>query len=189
MTEDADLGVRLARMGYAIELIDSTTREEANAAALPWIRQRSRWIKGYVMTWAVHTARPLRLLRDLGLWRFLGFHALFLGAVLSALLLPFSWSTVAIPFGVPHPVTDGLPGWVGPLLGYGMPTLAALDVVISCVGCRRRGHRHLWPWAATMQFYFPLATIAAFKALVELATRPFHWDKTRHGAFGGRRVE
>ena len=187
VTEDADLGVRLARRGYRVELLDTTTHEEANAAVWPWIKQRSRWIKGYAMTWAVHTARPLALLRDLGPGRFIGFHALFLSAILGPLLLPFAWSTTVIAFGLPHPVTNGLPGWAPPALAYAMLSLAALDMTVCWIGCRARAHRHLWLWAPTMQFYFPLATLAAIKALKELATSPFHWDKTRHGAFGGRR--
>ena len=58
VTEDADLGIRLARHGYRTELIDTVTEEEANCRALPWIKQRSRWIKGYMMTWAVHMRDP-----------------------------------------------------------------------------------------------------------------------------------
>ena len=186
VTEDADLGVRLSRAGFRVELVDTTTREEANAAARPWIVQRSRWLKGYAMTWAVHSARPLALLRDLGPWRFAGFQALFLGSVLGALLLPVAWATVGLGFGMPHPVTQGLPSWAGPAIGAAMPVLMAVEIVLAWIACRARGRRHLWPWAPTMQVYFPLATFAALRALYELAIRPFHWDKTSHGAFGGR---
>ena len=50
VTEDADLGLRLARHGYRTELVATVTQEEANCRALPWVRQRSRWLKGYAMT-------------------------------------------------------------------------------------------------------------------------------------------
>jgi hypothetical protein len=50
VTEDADLGVRLARAGYRTDMIQVTTFEEANSAVWPWIRQRSRWLKGYALT-------------------------------------------------------------------------------------------------------------------------------------------
>lgn len=46
VTEDADLGVRSTRRGWRTELIDTTTDEEANCRALPWIKQRSRWAEG-----------------------------------------------------------------------------------------------------------------------------------------------
>ena len=59
VTEDADLGMRLARFGYRCEMIASTTWEEANChGAVRWIGQRSRWLKGYAITWATPHARP-----------------------------------------------------------------------------------------------------------------------------------
>ena len=42
VTEDADLGMRLARFGYGAAVIGSTTYEEAPARVAPWIRQRTR---------------------------------------------------------------------------------------------------------------------------------------------------
>ena len=59
----ADLGIRLYKRGYQTAIIDSTTYEEANSKLGNWIRQRSRWIKGYMQTWLVHNRNPLRLLR------------------------------------------------------------------------------------------------------------------------------
>jgi len=67
VTEDADLGMRLARFGYRTEVMQSVTMEEANGEALSWIKQRSRWIKGYMVTWATHMQNPRSLLQDLGL--------------------------------------------------------------------------------------------------------------------------
>jgi cellulose synthase/poly-beta-1,6-N-acetylglucosamine synthase-like glycosyltransferase len=88
VTEDADLGMRLHRHGYRTELIATVTREEANCHTLPWIRQRSRWIKGYMMTWRVHMRDPAQLWRDLGPAGFIGFQVIFLGSILHALLAP-----------------------------------------------------------------------------------------------------
>ena len=62
VTEDADLGMRLARFGYRADIIDSTTYEEAPADAGPWLRQRTRWFKGWMQTWLVHMRQPRRLL-------------------------------------------------------------------------------------------------------------------------------
>jgi cellulose synthase/poly-beta-1,6-N-acetylglucosamine synthase-like glycosyltransferase len=73
VTEDADLGVRLARKGYKTELVSTVTYEEANCKAWPWVKQRSRWLKGFLITYFVHMRRPRRLLSDLGLRRFFGF--------------------------------------------------------------------------------------------------------------------
>jgi cellulose synthase/poly-beta-1,6-N-acetylglucosamine synthase-like glycosyltransferase len=105
VTEDAELGLRLARAGYRAELVDTTTYEEATAAVGPWIRQRSRWLKGYIITWATAMRGPLALWRDLGTWRFMGLQAQMLTAVLGFFLAPLLWSLVVVPFGVPHPLT------------------------------------------------------------------------------------
>lgn len=185
VTEDADLGVRLARMGYRTEILQTTTLEEANAHPIAWVKQRSRWMKGYILTWAVHARNPLRLLRDLGPRRWLGFHLLFLGSILNALLMPTLWSTIVIPFGIAHPITDWLPGngiltLSVILLGAGLTSMA-----IAWVGCGTEHHKPLRRWIPTMELYFPLATFAVWKALVEIVFDPFHWDKTDHGAFGG----
>ncbi len=66
VTEDADLGLRLVRHGYRTEILDTTTHEEANCRPVAWVKQRSRWIKGYMMTWAVHMRNPRLLWRQMG---------------------------------------------------------------------------------------------------------------------------
>jgi cellulose synthase/poly-beta-1,6-N-acetylglucosamine synthase-like glycosyltransferase len=88
VTEDADLGTRLARFGYRCEVIASTTYEEAPATLRRWIPQRTRWFKGWLQTWAVHMRTPGRLLRELGLTGFLSFQLVVGGNVLSALVHP-----------------------------------------------------------------------------------------------------
>ena len=92
VTEDADLGVRLARRGYRCDFVQSVTEEEATHTVRAWIRQRSRWIKGYAMTWAVHMRDPLSLLGELGPLRFLAIQILFLGTLSQFLLAPLLWS-------------------------------------------------------------------------------------------------
>ncbi|SDZ11099.1 Glycosyltransferase, catalytic subunit of cellulose synthase and poly-beta-1,6-N-acetylglucosamine synthase [Jannaschia faecimaris] len=185
VTEDADLGVRLARMGYRTEILQTTTLEEANAHPIAWVKQRSRWMKGYMLTWAVHARHPLSLWRDLGPRRWLGFNLLFMGATLNALLMPALWSTVVMFFGVHHPIMDWLPGDGRSALGLILIGGTLLSMGLTWIGCSARHHRHLRRWIPTMELYFPLATIAAIKALIEIVTHPFHWDKTDHGAFGG----
>jgi peptidoglycan hydrolase-like protein with peptidoglycan-binding domain len=62
VTEDADLGLRFARLGFTTAMLESTTGEEANSRVPNWVRQRSRWSKGYMQTLLVHTRRPRKLL-------------------------------------------------------------------------------------------------------------------------------
>lgn len=180
VTEDADLGLRLARHGYRTELLPVVTEEEANCRVLPWIRQRSRWLKGYMITWAVHMRDPALLWRQLGPKRFLGVQVLFLGTLSQFLLAPLLWSCWLMFLGLPHPLA-GLPalpltGLMGLFLASGVVNLA---VNLAAVAGPR--HRFLIPWVPTLGFYFPLGAAAAFKGAWELVGKPFFWDKTRHG--------
>ncbi len=181
VTEDADLGVRLARHGYRTELIDSVTEEEPNARVLPWIRQRSRWQKGFAMTWAVHMRAPLTLLRQIGLKRFIGVQALFLGSLSQAILAPVLWTFWGLAFGLGHPLTGSLPHWAMNGLAALFVLSELLNIVVGLWAAHIAGHRHLMAFVPSMHLYFPLAAIASYKALWEAARRPFYWDKTRHG--------
>ncbi|MEL7165570.1 MAG: glycosyltransferase [Pseudomonadota bacterium] len=181
VTEDADLGLRLARAGFRTELIQTVTMEEANCHPLAWIKQRSRWIKGYFITYCVHMRRPLNLLQDLGPKRFLGVQAMFLGTVLQFVTLPLLWSFWLPTFGLPHPALSVLGGWVIWPLVVLFVASGVLNLLINALAVSGPRHRHLMPWVLTMPFYFPLAAFASYKALFELVTAPFFWDKTRHG--------
>ncbi len=181
VTEDADLGIRLARAGYVTELIPTVTMEEANCHPWAWIKQRSRWIKGFLITYCVHMRRPGRLLNDVGVIRFLGIQAMFLGTVAGFATLPLLWSFWLPVFGATHPVTTVLgTGVLWPLAALFI-TSELISIVIGMLAVSDRPHRHLMPWVLTMPFYFPLAAAASYKALYELITAPFYWDKTRHG--------
>ena len=183
VTEDADLGLRLARHGYRTEILSSTTFEEANCRPLPWVKQRSRWIKGYMMTWITHMRDPRLLWRQLGPRRFIGMQVQFLGAVLQSLLAPLVWSLWLGTIGIPHPVTQALPLGMFVTLYTSLAAIGLLNTACDIAALRRTRHRLHWLWALTMPAYHPLATLAAYKALWELLTKPFYWDKTSHGHF------
>src|SRR6202051_2733714 len=92
VTEDADLGIRIGQKGYRVGVVDSTTFEEASCHTSNWIRQRSRWIKGYMQTLLVHMRRPLQLIRHAGPLGFLGFGFFIGGTVLTGLLTQIFWA-------------------------------------------------------------------------------------------------
>lgn len=183
VTEDADLGIRLARHGYRTEIVATVTLEEANCRALPWVKQRSRWIKGYMMTWLVHMRDPALLWRQLGPRAFVGFQLMFLGTIAQFLLAPLLWSFMVIPFGIPHPLLTMLP--TGAVLAVAAIFLLseAVNLTLGIIALGRTRHGLSRLWVPTMGLYFPLASLASYKALVELATRPFYWDKTTHGHY------
>lgn len=181
VTEDADLGLRLARYGYKTQLIPTVTHEEPNARALPWVRQRSRWLKGYSITWAVHMRNPRRLWRDLGPWRFLGVQIMILGSVSQYQLAPVLWSFWAMMFGFWHPLTHVMSHSATIILGSLFLLSEVVNIVVGIWSVRSPTHRHLAKWVPTMHLYFPLGAIASYKALWEVIFRPFYWDKTKHG--------
>ncbi|WP_374633416.1 glycosyltransferase family 2 protein [Paracoccus sp. (in: a-proteobacteria)] len=187
VTEDADLGVRLTRRGYRTQMLDTVTHEEANCRLVPWVKQRSRWLKGFAMTWGVHMRDPVALWRDLGARRFIALQVQLFAAVSLYLLAPLLWSFWLLSLGLPHPLRATLSGLVD---GHAITVLfalfmvsEALNIAIGLWAVRGRRHRHLLPWVPTMHLYFPLGCLAAWKAIYEVVARPFYWDKTQHGVF------
>ncbi len=181
VTEDADLGIRLARHGYYTQLLDTVTLEEANCRAIPWIKQRSRWLKGYAVTWLVHMRNPRALWHQLGAWRFFGVQVLFLGTLVQFMLAPLLWTFWLMLAGLGHPLQEVFSTAV--MYGFIAVFLLseAVTLTVGYVALRSSGHRHLRLWLPSLHGYFPLAVLAVYKALWELISAPFYWDKTSHG--------
>lgn len=184
VTEDADLGVRLARQGYVTELLPTVTFEEANCRAWPWVRQRSRWLKGFLITWCVHMRDPRALLRDLGWKRFLGVQTLLLATFSQFACAPLLWSFWLTLFGMPHPVALTLGAPVMWTMAVCFIIAEILNLAISMFAVSGRDHRHLIGWVLTTPLYFPMGALAAYKGLHEFIVSPFFWDKTEHGVHG-----
>ena len=181
VTEDADLGVRLARHGYLTELLPTVTHEEATSRAWPWVRQRSRWLKGFMITYFVHMRHPGQLLRDLGFKRFLGLQTIFLATFSQFAAAPLLWSFWLTLAGVTHPVELTLGAQI--LWAFaGLFVLSEiLSMTMSVYAVSGRAHRHLIGYVPTMMFYFTLGALASYKAIWEMVRDPFFWDKTQHG--------
>ena len=181
VTEDADLGIRLARRGYRVAFVNSVTEEEATASVPAWIRQRSRWIKGYAMTWAVHMRDPLRLWGELGPWRFFGIQILFLGTLSQFILAPLLWSFWLVLFGYPHPVTAIFSRQVIVAMAVLFLISEVATVGVAALSVATPKHRWLIKWVPVLHLYYPLAAIASWKGYAEMISKPFFWDKTAHG--------
>jgi glycosyltransferase XagB len=182
VTEDADLGIRIGQKGYRVGVVDSTTFEEASCHASNWIRQRSRWIKGYMQTLLVHTRRPLHLIGSVGLLGFLGFVFFIGGTVLAGLLNPIFWALYLCwlvaslgGFGAVFPQILLFLALFNLLAGNGA------FIYLSMLAPIRRGWLELIPYSLTVFGYWVLMSIAAYKALWQLLKNPFFWEKTDHG--------
>lgn len=181
VTEDADLGVRLYRAGFQTCILPTTTHEEAACHFPSWIRQRSRWLKGFMVTYLVHMRHPLRLLHDLG-WRgFLGFQAFFLGSVGQFLLAPFIWSFWLYLLGAPHPSSALIPEMLIWVTVSSLLFFELLGISIAALAAVHSGRPGLAIWSVTLPVYFLMGPVAVYKALYELLFDPYYWDKTSHG--------
>lgn len=183
VTEDADLGLRLARHGYRTELLDTITREESNCRLWPWVRQRARWLKGYAQTYAVHMRRPTLLWSQLGAWKFLGVQLVYFGTLSQFLLAPLLWSFWLIPLGLPHPLNGLVPWPVFVLLGSLFFLSELVNIAVGGLAALATNRRWLVKWVPTMHVYFPLGALAAYRGMLDLIWRPYYWDKTVHGLF------
>ena len=190
VTEDADLGLRAAVEGYRVGVIDSETDEEACSEVRPWIRQRTRWIKGYMQTALVHTRHPVKLVRDVGVVNALGFFLLIAGTPLTFLLAPVLWVGTATwyAFGEPRlPLVNSGVFWLIALFDLiaGNVIMILLNMVAAV---RDRGWR--WaPFAILNPLYWVLHSWASWRALIQLIRNPFYWEKTPHGLDGDDEAE
>ena len=183
MTEDCDLGLRMASYGLKTAMLDSTTYEEANSRVKNWIRQRSRWIKGYMQTYLVYMRQPQVYLRKGRLREFFSLQ-LFVGGKTAVLFVnPFMWVLAAIyilfrPIDVYHTL------FPAPVLYMGTMCLIFGNFFYTyshLIGCMKRGHYHLVKWTLLIPIYWAMASVAAFMALQQLIFKPHYWEKTQHG--------
>jgi cellulose synthase/poly-beta-1,6-N-acetylglucosamine synthase-like glycosyltransferase len=182
VTEDADLGLRLARFGYRCETISRPTLEDAPETLPNWGRQRTRWFKGWMQTWLVHMRGPRRLLADLGAVRFAFAQVLLAGMVVSALAKVVFVGTLVwiawLYFGS------------GAIGAYHRALFAidAANVVVGYAAFLVLGWRTLLPGERAdfgrvlccTPAYWLAMSIAAWRAVWQLHWNPHHWEKTDH---------
>jgi cellulose synthase/poly-beta-1,6-N-acetylglucosamine synthase-like glycosyltransferase len=184
VTEDLDLGMRLHRAGYRTAMVDSVTMEEATSGAKNWIGQRTRWLKGYMVTYLVHMRRPLRLWKDLRPSGFISTQLLIGGGVLAPLLSPLFWALLVVWYTTKWSALELI--FAGPLLYFGTFLLFGITFAFVWLGALaglRRGQMYSVKYALLLPMYWALLSYAAYRALFELAASPHYWQKTQHGLF------
>jgi cellulose synthase/poly-beta-1,6-N-acetylglucosamine synthase-like glycosyltransferase len=183
VTEDADLGIRLARLGWTVKVLDSTTWEEAPAVFSIWLKQRTRWLKGWMQTYLVHMRRPRETARDLGLLRFFGLQVLMGGLILSALVHPWFYVLAGLELAIgplTPPQDDALANAVKVIGLINLVSGYLTGVALGYVAVAGRRRRTLAAWALMMPAYWLLISLAAYRALFQLVSSPYSWEKTRH---------
>jgi cellulose synthase/poly-beta-1,6-N-acetylglucosamine synthase-like glycosyltransferase len=207
LTEDCDLGIRLHRRQLRTKVLDSVTWEEANSHVGNWLRQRSRWVKGYVQTHFVHARSNGHTSRDLGWFGFASFLLTVGGLSVTLLLNPFFW-VIGLVYAILaggeaaglnwtawqmryHDRVSDLPGaplttwsflsWI--FWGVAVVLFASnfIFILINIIACVRRRLWRLLPEAIISPLYWVLISVAAWKGFLQLFSRPFYWEKTTHG--------
>jgi glycosyltransferase XagB len=184
VTEDADLGMRIARRGWGVQMMVSVTEEEANSRVGNWIRQRSRWIKGYYQTWLVHTRSPRQLWRDLGPRQFCAFHLTLGFSGLTGLLNPIFWALTCVYLitGTAH-ISALFPSAILYLGVFSMLVGNLLMAYSMMAGCMDRGLHGAVRTMLAIPLYWALMSVAAYKAFFQLLrpSRRHYWELTEHG--------
>jgi cellulose synthase/poly-beta-1,6-N-acetylglucosamine synthase-like glycosyltransferase len=179
VTEDADLGIRLAYFGYETRILPSLTLEECPISLRAWIVQRTRWIKGYIQTWLVYMRDPSELKNRLGSTGYYGFQFFFGLPALTFLLAPVFWAIYLV--SLTGYVTEPLPPFL-----HGLCLLSFVGGLL-CNWMFARAVLHIERWENMRRalllypLYWLLHSVAAARALWQLFVRPHHWGKTRHG--------
>jgi cellulose synthase/poly-beta-1,6-N-acetylglucosamine synthase-like glycosyltransferase len=182
VTEDADLGIRAAMHGYRVGIVNSTTYEEANKQLGNWLRQRSRWIKGYMQTALVFSRDPWGLVRRAGWKHTLGFALLIGGTPLIFLIQPISIVLTLIWLITRSTMLESLfPPVVLYLSLFNLLIGNALAIYVNMFAVFKRKLHMLVLFSLFNPFYWVLHSVASFKALGQLFTKPYYWEKTTHG--------
>lgn len=182
VTEDADLGIRLARFGYETGIVDSTTWEEAPEKFSGWLFQRTRWFKGWLQTYIVHMRNSRDLREQLGGRGYVAFQLLIGGTVAAALVHP-----IFLFWLLAHLLFDGLSftTWFeGFKTSIALLTLSSgylASASLAASGLRRRGFSSAAFVVLTIPIYWLLLSAAAWRAVWQLMRSPYHWEKTEHG--------
>lgn len=183
VTEDADLGLRLARNRCRVAALDSDTYEEAPSTLQGWFNQRRRWLKGWLQTQLVHSRQPFRLVRELGAMRALAAQTLIAGGVLGSLFGPLFfadvlWRCLTGDLFVAHTPFKVIDNAMAFVLMFAGCHAILLPVVLAM---HTRGLQPFYRYLPLLPVYYGLISLAAWAALVDFAWQPFHWSKTRHG--------
>jgi glycosyltransferase XagB len=191
VTEDATLGYTIARRGWRVRVLESVTLEEANSEGRNWIRQRSRWIKGYTQTWLVHMRNPWKLWRDLGTRGFCSFQLTVGFATITTLLNPVLWGLTAFYFGARIADLHRGTEWVqslfpAPVFYAGLSSMVIgnlLVVYFHLAGCMLRRLDRALLTVVLLPLYWWMMFWAACRAFVELVheRKRFEWAHTIHG--------
>lgn len=183
VAEDCDIGMRVHRMGYRTGIINSTSLEEATSGIGSWVMQRTRWMKGFIQTSIVHLRHPFRFKNEVGGWRnFFAFLITVPGSVFINALNLFYW-VLLILWVTTHAT------WIqrlfpGPVLYISVASFIIGNIIFTyfnLLGSYKRKQYALVKYSLLSPLYWILLAIATVRSVIQVITKPHHWEKTKHG--------
>ncbi|MCK9265566.1 glycosyltransferase [bacterium] len=181
VTEDCDLGIRIFKAHYTTRVLDTTTWEEANSVLNNWLKQRSRWVKGYIQTYFVNLRNPIQLIKRVGLINFFHFNIIVGGNFFVLCFNPIAWIMILIWLFKPHKfVMENnflLISTIALLVGN------LFFVLIHIWGVLKRRWYKLVFAASISPIYWFLMSLGAWKGFSQYIRKPHFWEKTEHALF------
>jgi glycosyltransferase XagB len=185
VTEDCDLGIRLHRKGYQTGVLNSFSYEEATSTMRGWMKQRTRWMKGFIQTAIVHLRHPLRLKNELGGYKnFFVFLLVVPGTVLVNIFnivywgLLIGWLTTRSEL-----IQEFFPQ---PILYISVISFLVGNFIftyLNLLGAYQRSRYDLVKYSLLSPLYWIMLAVASLRALGQLAMHPHLWEKTAHGDY------
>ncbi len=182
VTEDADLGVRIARRNLKTGMLNSHTYEESVSSVQGWINQRSRWVKGFIITWLVHMRHPRILYKELGFKRFIIFQLTFGGNFYLPLVNVILWSVFIAALLIPGIFSNWFDFRPFAFIAIFNLILGNLTyILLSVLATYKERQYDLLLFAFFSPIYWILMSIGAWKGAIQIVRNPYFWDKTAHG--------
>lgn len=185
VTEDADIGWRLSRLGYRTAMLDSYTLEEASSQIPNWIRQRTRWQKGFLLTSLVHLRSPIKMWHQLGPWGSISSTIFFATTFMLPLLNPVLWIFFILWYVLPlfglAPIGIEIPEWLHVVGLINLIVGNGVYILVHLVNALKQHRYHLVAIAPFMPLYWLLISLASYRAIYQTILTPYKWEKTQHG--------
>ncbi len=183
VTEDCDMGIRLARIGQKTGILDSTSQEEATADFKSWVLQRTRWMKGFIQTSIVHMRHPFRFTKEIGgLKNLLGFLLIVPGSVLINVINFIYWIVFLVwIFFQPAFIQELFPRPILYISVFSFVLGNFIFTYLNLLATYKRGRYDLVKYNLLSFIYWIMLAVATTRAVIEIFIKPHHWEKTVHG--------
>lgn len=185
VTEDAELGVRIARAGYKVSYLNSITEEECPITIHAWIKQRTRWIKGFMQTFCEYMffKKPICIkstinfkpIRKLKFFDIITFNLFIMMSFFFFITMMVIFLNLDIATNIKDFKLLIIMSYINIFSFLIMTYMSFIIIIVKNKIKFNVFYLILFP------FYWILHYIAGVRACYYLIVKPFYWAKTKHG--------